>query len=209
MKTRGLAFIVALALTAACTGIYAGSRLSGPATFSEDWPSSPRPYGDVYADWTRKGRIVSDYDRILTVSATFKSTEWRAAYVARRGAAERLPQAERNDLAKRQLAESQERFELQLLVNTYRREDNDLQKNQRSRWRIVLVDEQGNQIEPTEIRRDRRARGDLLNLFPDLDPQDEAYIASFPRSSSLLSQSKFSLLIASLEGSVELTWNRR
>lgn len=214
MTRRGLARAAALAATVAalvpaCNGLYRGSRTTGTAQFTEEWPSSQRPYDEVYADWTRKGRLVYDYDRLLDVSATFKSTEWRSAYVARRGRAERLPRGEIDDLARRELAESREHFELELLVRTYRSEDNDLQKNQRSRWRIVLIDDEGNQYEATEIRRDRRARGDLLALFPDLDAQDEAYIAKFPRTARLMERNSFSLLIASLEGSVELSWRDR
>ena len=191
--TRSWVTVVALlAALSACTGIYQGARTTGPAPFSEAWPAAPRPYGEVHNDWTRRGRVVHDFDRLMDVTATFKSTEWRAAYVARRGAAERMPQSERDDLAKRELAESREHYELELLVRTYRNEDNDLQKNERSRWRVALVDESGGQIRPSEIRRDRRSRGDLLQLFPDLVPQHEVYIAKFPRSQALLDGRRFS-----------------
>ncbi|RMH44960.1 MAG: hypothetical protein D6689_01175 [Deltaproteobacteria bacterium] len=192
-----------LALGAACGGA-TGDR--APAPFRTDWPASARPYDRVVREWTRSGHLVADFDKVLDVSATFLSPDWRAAYVDFTARRERLSADARARLAAAQRRADAEAYEVELFVATYRHEENDLQRGAKSTWRVVLVDAEGREIAPTEIRRDRRPFEVLRTIFPHARPHQVAYVARFPRAVDLLSGRQFSLRIGSARGTVELVW---
>lgn len=203
-----LAATIAITLATAACGATAENA---PARFSDSWPTATRSFAAVAADWTRSGNLVSGYDKVLEVSATFLSPEWRAAYVSERSKSELMGAEARDALVSAQQADAREFYEVELLVATYRHEENELQKGDKSMWRVALADDQGNEILPVEIRRDRRSFEVLRTYFPELDRFHTAYIARFPRTLDLMREGarRFSLKIASARGGVELVWTAR
>ena len=200
--------IAAVAVLAACG---TSGQTAPVQNFSDQWPSRARPYDEVLQDWTRAGKIVHDFDRVLDVKATFMSPDWRAAYVRKRAEAELMGDVERARLTDEQKAADDAHYEVALFVATYRHEENELQKGEKSMWRIVLADDQGNEIRPVEIKRDRRPPEVIRAYFPDTTPRHIAYVARFPRSAELLGAGagKFSLKMASARGGVELVWTAK
>lgn len=201
--------VVASALAvafAACS-----SAQSSPARLSAEWPNATRSYPTVTDEWTRSGRVIQGFDKVLEVSATFLSPEWRAAYVAKRAKVELMGDEAREALAAEQRAASEQYYEVELLVSTYRHEENDLNRGDRSTWRVVLVDDEGNEVAPTEIKRDRRPREVIRAYFPAFELFHTPYIARFPRTVELLGPDarKLSLKIASVRGGLELVWTAR
>ena len=214
MKSIEFAGAVAAGAFAAAIALAAGSCGGGhsaPARFDESWPSKTRDYEIVTAEWTRNGTIVKDYDKVLQVSATFLSSEWRAAYVSKRTEMELLGDEARAVLTAEQQSASEEYYEVELLVSTYRYEENELQKGDRSMWRIALVDDKGNEVLPADIRRDRRAYEVLRAFFPHAKEFHTPYVARFPRTITLLGDGarKFTLKMASARGGVELVWTAK
>jgi hypothetical protein len=204
--------LAAVATVAGCRGMPGvASGESGTVALQDRWPSKVRDYGSVVRDWTRTGRLVEDYDRILEVRATFKSPEWRAAYVRHKAKRELLPSPETEALRKAELAASKEFYEVELLVSTYEHRENDLQKGEKSVWRLALVDDQGNEVRPVEVKRDRRPRAVIAAYFPELDDFHTPYVARFPRTIELLRPGarRFSFKMASSRGGVELVWRAR
>jgi hypothetical protein len=207
VRTATAIAVAASLLIAAC-----GSRSqSAPARFTDAWPAKPRAYETVTDEWTRSGRVIRGYDKVLQVTATFMSPEWRAAYVAKRSNVELMGREERETLTAQQRAAAEELYEVELLVATYRYEENELQKGEKSMWRIVLVDGEGNEVRPVEIKRDRRPFEVIRAYFPKAKSFHTPYIARFPRTLSLLGEGsrKFSLKMASARGGVELVWTAR
>src|SRR5207249_3490286 len=80
-------------------------------------------------------------------------------------------------------------FEVELLVTTWDRKENDLDRGKRSVWHVVLLDEQGKEIEPLEIVRDKRPTFTLRAEFPAYGDFATAYVAKFPRASGVLGPS--------------------
>lgn len=202
---RAFACIAAVAALAAC----GSSGQTAPVkNFSDQWPSHARAYDVVVSEWTRSGQIVDDFDKVLDLKATFMSPDWRAAYVRKRADLELMGDEERASLTAEQKAADTEHYEVLLFVATYRHEENELQKGEKSMWRVVLADDQGNEIRPVEIKRDRRSYGAIHAYFPHTTPRHITYVARFPRSAELLGSgaSKFSLKMASARGGVELVW---
>ena len=148
-------------------------------------------------------------EQTLDVIATFKSPEWRAAYVKHRAATGMLPAGEVAALTAREQAESADHYEVMLLIATYDRRLNELQKGPRSVWRVALVDAVGTEILASEIRRDRRPRTEIAADFPDLGDFHQPYVARFPRTVDLMRPDarRFSLKVTSSQAGVELVWS--
>lgn len=182
---------------------------------SDQWPAQAGEYRDVTRKWTRHGRQRSSpdnhgnvFDQTLDVVATFKSPEWRAAYVKHRADNNKLPASEVAALTAREKADAQQVYEVMLLVATYDPRVNELQKGGRSVWRVALVDAAGSEIVASEIKRDRRPRSEIQADFPELGDFHEPYVARFPRTVELLrpDAGRFSLKVTSAQAGVELVW---
>ena len=202
MTVRACSLAIALLLLFSCT------PKAQPVALSHSWPTSPRSYEAVTRDWTRRAEL-HDYEvKVLEVHALVKSPEWRAAFIRQRAKHEALTPAEVQASVQEHKQQAKNYYEVELLVTTYDRRDNDLAKGSRSVWRVSLLDDRGTRIRPTEIKRDRRSRGVLKAYFPSLDDFAEAYVARFPATVDLFraDATKFSLRMASSRGSVELVW---
>ena len=147
----------------------------------------------------------------MHVVATFKSPAWRVAYVNRTTKEQRLQPSERAQLLAQQQEQAEQYFEMELLVTTYNRPENDLQKNARSIWKLALLDDRGNRVSPIEVKRDRRPPAVIRSYFPQLDHFAIAYVVRFPKTISILrpDAAQFSLRISGARGAVELVWRNQ
>jgi hypothetical protein len=206
-----------LPLCAAAAALLAASCASAPppVQLSDRWPADAGDYREVSRKWTRHASERSSpddhgnvIDLTLDVVATFKSPEWRAAYVKYRAEHNKLPPREVAALTAREKAEADKNYEVMLLVATYDPRINELQKGDRSIWRVALVDSAGAEIVASEIKRDRRPRSEIVADFPDLGDFHEPYVARFPRTVDLLRPDarRFSLKVTSSQAAVELVW---
>jgi hypothetical protein len=179
---------------------------------SPSWPERASDYDDAYRAWTRHGKIRDDYEQVLDLYATFKAPAWRAARVARLADKQGLsPDARQRLQAEQVKAAEEEPYEVQLLVTTHDHRENDLNRGESSIWRLVLIDDRGNEVEPIEIKRDRRPLEVLRAEYPDMGDFATAYIVRFPRTIEVLrpDATRFSLKMASARGAVSLAWNHR
>jgi hypothetical protein len=197
---------IALGFAAAATLAACGG--TNAVNLSGSWPDEPRSYDQVTRDWTREDKLVSDFDAVIEVHATFKSPEWRTAYVARVAKLQSLQEEERAALLEAQKQAAAKHHEFELLVSTYNPKENDLQKGARSQWRIVLADDQGNEVTPANVKRDRRPRAVIESLFPTVPDFAEAYEVKFPRDAEVLrpDAKKFTLTLSGVRGAVKMVW---
>ena len=180
-----------------------------PVKFSTLWPTETISYEDSTDNWTRRGllraSLANQASQLLELHATFLSTEWRSAYVDRQAELQKF-----NDSARKEMTEQQQKLgsahhQVELVISTYHPEHNDLHREQ-SIWRVVLVDEAGNEFPAEKIERDRRPRQLISAEFNTLGDFSEAYLATFPFVDSILSGKKFSLRISCSLGTVEVDW---
>ncbi|NVB79497.1 MAG: hypothetical protein HOV81_13965 [Kofleriaceae bacterium] len=181
-------------------------------SLSDTWPSQlpdPDDYGDVTDTWTRRQSLAGQYQEVLELAATFKSPEWRAVHAARDIEYRKLNGAARDQVFSMAHAEMSGPYEIELLVTTWDRRENDLDRGKKSVWRVVLVDEQGNEIEPLEIVKDKRPTFTIRADFPAYGDFATAYIARFPRSTPLLGPNAklLRLRMSGTRGGVELAWS--
>lgn len=195
---RALALVVLVACGAA----------PPPVDLSGTWPARPGDYREVTERWTRKAELQTSYQQVLELAATLKSPEWRAAYAARDADHRGLTGEARRQRMEQARAEMAGPYELELMVTTWDRRENDLDRGKKSVWRVVLVDEQGNEIEPIEIVKDKRPAFTIRADYPAFGDFATAYIARFPRDTPILGPGvrKVELRMSSSRGGVRLVW---
>lgn len=200
-------------ITAAALAMLAtASCASAPprVTLSEDWPANVADYRDVTSSWTRTAVLHGDYQEILSLDAIFKSPEWRAAHAAKDADALSLDGTARQARFSQAQADAQGPYEVELLVTTWDRRENDLDRGKRSVWKVFLVDDHGTEIAPLEIVKDKRPPFVLRAEFPALNDFANAYIARFPRDKEhpVLGPGTHSvkLRMSSERGGVEVAW---
>lgn len=202
----------ALLLFALLTSLAACGSSPQPVHLTEEWPANVDSYRDVTDRWTRHGILRASFSdqgsQLLEVYATFLSSEWRAAYVERQAKLQTLSAASRKELEDAQRAIAAENHQVKLLISTYHPQHNELHR-ERSIWRVVLVDDAGNEIAVSSIEKDRRPRQLIAAEFDNFGDFSEAYIASFPHEAALLRGKAFSLRVTSSLGTVQLGWRGR
>lgn len=201
-------FGLALALLLGACGGRALPLQASPRAFT------PGDYERIYGDWTREtddfsfGRLQD----VLHVTATFESWEFRWAYVVRYAADFSLPTEERTQLLRSTLGDAEERhrFFVTLVGNRYRESD---LTDERSAWRVLLVDEEGRQIRPIEVTRVRRPGAAERVYFPSVSKQRHTFRVAFPTQrrdgSPVIGRdaSHVVLRFTGAEGQVDLRWD--
>lgn len=189
---------------AACGGAEPAVRLA------DDWPTAVSgKYADVTERWTRRTRLRGPYQEALELAATFKSPEWRAARAEMDADARGLEGEARAQRIAQARAEAAGPYELQLMVVTWDRRESDLDRGAKSVWRVRLLDEQGFEIEPLEIVKDKRPPFIIREEFPAFGDFATAYVARFPRTKPLLGPNvrQLRLRLSSTRGGVSLIWH--
>jgi hypothetical protein len=178
-------------------------------SLDETWPDkADNKYDKVTWRWTRNAKLHGEYQEVLNLYAVFESPEWRAHHAAKVAADRKLEGQPRDDLIAQARAEMAGPYEVELIVTTWDRKENDLDRGKRSVWRVVLVDEHGKEIAPLEIVKDKRSAGTLKAEFPAFGDFATAYVAKFPRTEPLLGPNvrALRLRMSGERGGVELTW---
>jgi hypothetical protein len=162
-------------------------------------------YDKVTAKWTSVGTLRGEYQQVLDLKAVLMTEEWRVVHAERDADHRKLEKAQRDALVAQVRAETAGPYVVELLVTTWDRKENDLDRGKRSVWRVVLVGEQGKEIEPLEIIKDKRPINTLRAEFPTFGDFATAYIARFPHSDEL--GHKVRLRMSGERGGVEVSWD--
>ncbi len=158
--------------------------------------------------WTRHTTLRGDFQEALSLDATFKSPDWRAAHAQREAEHRQLTGTEREALVAQAQADMAGPYEVELLVTTWDRRENDLDRGKNSVWHVVLVDDRGTEIEPLEIVKDKRPFYVLRAEFPAFGDFATAYVARFPRKDPVLGADVHAvrLRLSSERGGVQVEW---
>jgi len=206
MMSRALSLVVWLGLSG-LAGIGCGGA-PPRVSLTDAWPTKVGSYDDVTERWTRRTELQTSYQQVLELAATLKSPEWRAAKAARDVELRGVEGEARDQLFAQARADMAGPWEVELLVTTWDRRENDLDRGKKSVWRVVLLDEQGREIEPLEIVKDRRPAFTVRADFPALGDFGTAYVARFPRDKIVLGPNvrQVRLRMSSPRGAVQVAW---
>jgi hypothetical protein len=176
---------------------------------SSDWPTEVRSYGAVVDDWTRTAKLHADYQEVCELVATLKSPEWHAAHAIRDADARGLAgeaRAQRLTQARADLAAGP--YEIEVMVTTWDRRENDLDRGARSVWRVALIDAHGREVAPLEIVKDRRPAFVVRAEFPGFGEFATPYVARFARDPAIFGPTakEVRLRMSSTRGGLEVRW---
>jgi hypothetical protein len=178
-----------------------------PVNLAATCPTTADDYDDVVWHWTRQAKPLHDhYQEAAKLAAVFRSPEWRVAYAAREAEHRGLAA---NALQPQACANAAGDYEVEILLVTYDRNMNDLDRGKKSVWTVRLLDDKNNEIAPLDIVKDKRPLPALQGDFPVVDDlfRPIAYIARFPKASALLgSTHAITLRLSTSIGSVDVTW---
>lgn len=150
-----------------------------------DFVGVPRPYTSedypqVYERWTRYHKVAHETESVLEVWATFKSRDYREAFVARYAADYSLNAADRDQLMQSQREAADSAYEFMLTAQSANYRWNDLEKKN-SPWRVTLVDGAGNEMAPDTFKVEKLPDMFEREFFPVKTPFTKTYSAHFPR----------------------------
>ena len=118
---------LAIILLVACGGPLPKRDLSG------QWPQTAEDYDRTTEAWTAKTKPLRDqYQEILELAGVFKSPQWRAAYASRDAYFRKLEGDAREARMAQAKAETAGPYEIELLVTTWDRRENDLDRGKKS-----------------------------------------------------------------------------
>lgn len=139
----------------------------------------PADYDGVYRRWTRHDYADHDVvDKALEVWATFKSWDYREAYIALYASVYNLSDANRSKLRDAQHEATRGTYEFHVTAQSARYEWNDLEKPS-SAWRVSLVDALGHELPADRVRVEKLPDAYEQRFFPAKTPFTKTYTIRF------------------------------
>jgi hypothetical protein len=178
----------------------------------EDYRSED--YRSVYWRWTRHEKVTANLESALEVWATYKSRDYREAFVAHYAEAYSLGDAAREQLRQGQHEAADSDYEFIVTAQSANYKWNDLEKKN-SPWRVTLVDGAGREISPEEIRIEKLPDMFEREFYPVKTPFSKTYLARFLRSAGKDEgfagerSGRIALRFAGPLGHAELVWSAR
>jgi hypothetical protein len=180
-----------------------------------DFSDKPRSYvsaeyGDVYERWTRHDFASHDVEKALEVWATYKSWDFREAYVERYAATYSLSDADRTTLRSAQRDAFHKAYEFHVTAQSANYKWNDLEKSS-SPWRVTLLDALGHELQPEgSIKVEKLPDAYEREFFPAKTPFSKTYSIRFVAAPSGefagIKSGAIILRFAGPLGRVELSW---
>jgi hypothetical protein len=178
-----------------------------PADLRAGWPTQPVDYDDATRTWTRSGKLRRDYQLVAEAHATLTAPSGRAAGIERRARRGNLTGDGRSRLEAEQRAADAAALEIAIVLTTWDRRENDLDRGDKSVWRVVLVDGRGVEVTPSEIVRDRRPDNVIRAEFPSYGDFSRVYLVRFPRE-LLGASDQLVLKMSSTRGGFDMVWQQ-
>jgi hypothetical protein len=182
-----------------------------------DFSTAPRDYRSedyprVYERWTRHAKVVHEVESALDVWATYKSRDFREAFVAHYAEAYSLGDGDRERLLQSQREAAAARYEFLITAQSAQYRWNDLEKKS-SPWRVTLVDGLEHELVPEEFKIEKLPDMFEREFFPAKTPFTKTYLARFARSNTKEDEfagersGRIMLRLAGPLGSADLIWS--
>jgi hypothetical protein len=145
----------------------------------EDYRSQDYPL--VYERWTRHEKVTRNLESALEVWGTYKSRDYREAFVAHYAEAYSLGDAERERLRQTQLEAESTSYEFVVTAQSANYRWNDLEKKN-SPWRVSLLDGAQREIAAEELRVEKFPDLFEREFYPVKTPFTKTYVVRFSRT---------------------------
>ncbi len=169
-------------LGAALAGGGCGSSKPKPVDFAEVTRKyTPKDYPEVFQRWTRYGKLVRDVGTVIEMWSTYKSWDFRQAYIEQYADAYSLGNAERRALEQSQFQAARTSYEFHVVAQSTDYEWNDLEQKD-SVWKITLADRTGGEIAPDGVTVEKLPELYEMRFFPTRTDFSRSYTMRFPRA---------------------------
>jgi hypothetical protein len=207
----------ALGSALACAAVLVGCAQSAskPVNFSDatrNYRSSD--YSSVYESWTRHAKLWREVGTVIEAWATYKSWDFRQAYVSYYASVYDLSDSDRATLLRSQLEASRASHEFHVAVQMTTDKWNDLERKN-SPWRVTLLDASGGELGPTSIQTVKLPELYESQFYPSRTEFTRTYEISFARTGSGgqpfsgPASGRLILRFASPVGRIELVWDAK
>lgn len=184
-----------------------------------DFSSVPREYRsedypEVYERWTRHDKVTYDVESALEMWATYKSSDFREAFVAHYAVAYSLGDADRERLRQAQSEAAAGAYEFLVTAQSANYRWNDLEKKN-SPWRLSLRDRAEHELSPDAIKVEKLPDMFEREFYPVKTPFTKTYSVRFARPGSRDEEfvgdksGQITLRVSGAVGRVDLTWSQR
>ncbi len=164
-----------------------------------------KAYLDVLQRWTRSETVYSQFETRVTISATYRSKDFRTAYLREY---DRLYDLTKADKAQQEALHAEfasEYREFFFYAYLPEKNDNDFDR-QNSIWKVFLINEKGERIVPLEIRRVEKVTPVVEQFFPYVHKYyGSCYNLKFPADGDTAGK-PLQLVFTSVLGKVTLEW---
>jgi hypothetical protein len=172
----------------------------------------PQDYSQVLGSWTRHTKLVRlDIGTVIEMWGTFKSWDFRQAYIEQYAQVYSLSEGDRTALYAAELEASRQSYEFHVAVQSTSFKWNDLEKEE-SPWRVSLVDGTGAEIFPASITVEKLPELYETQFFPNKTEFSRTYRIRFNRTEADSAgfagpgSGRLILRVASPMGKAELVW---
>lgn len=184
MKT--LLVVGALSISACATeGISGSESIARSVAAVQFGPPSvawrAADYLQVRELYTRHAFVNHEFDATLDVSVTLLSPDFRAAFVEKMAAMQRLTGAEKAALVESQRKDAESAVEVIVVAQTGRWDWNDFTST-RSMWNVTLTDDQGRQSGAPQVVATSWKQDEFAELFPGVTPFSRGWRMRFPKA---------------------------
>ena len=163
----------------------------------------------AHSTWTRHQKNVTEMGTLVEVWATFKSPQYREAYLAKYAQVYALAPSDQAVLAKAEAEDHASHLVFVLTVQSTEFSWNDLEDPD-SAWRFILEDGYNNQRRAPEVTVQEFPEPYNLVFHPEMTPFTRTYLVRFPRPAvSAFSGEQSGVLTLKLVsplGGAELEW---
>lgn len=207
-----LTILLAALASAGCTHAVSTAKPVDFSASKHNYQASDYPA--VFQNWTRHAKLVHlDVGTVLEAWATYKSWDFRQAYIAKYAAVYDLPDHDRAELLQGQLETSRNSFEFHVTAQATNDRWNDLERKN-TPWRVTLLDEAGTELSPTSIRAVKLPDLYESQFFPDRTEFTRSYEISFTQPTggqafAASADKRLTLRIAGPMGRIDMIWEAK
>jgi hypothetical protein len=165
-------------------------------------------YERVRKLWTRHDKLVRDIGTVLEMWVTYKSAEFRQAYLAQYAQLYSVRGEELAELRRAQLEAARTSYEFHVVAQSTEWQWNDLEERD-SVWKIVLADGRGQELAPAQVSYEKLPLMYEMGFFPERTDFSRTYSIRFPREAGKFggtSTGKLALRVAGPLGSTAVAW---
>ena len=163
-------------------------------------------YESALKRWTAEASLYRDIEPIILVRGTFKSIDFRRAYVNKYALDYRLEPGEAAKMMADQEAVAANSLEFLLAVSGPSRKERDLSSRE-SAWKIYLEADSIGRLKPFEVRPVNKKTAQLEGYVPYISHWAQVYEIRFLAPDQMRSAGRLDLVLTGILGTVRLAYH--